>query len=58
MKGVKDIVIVIILDVITENKQATVIKRYCIVMILDVITANKQAALIKRCCYCNDSSCN
>ena len=44
-----------ILDVITANKQATVINRYCVVMILDVITANKQGALIKRCCNCNDS---
>ena len=43
-----------ILDVITANKQAAVIKRYCFSLkILDVITANKQAAVIKR--YCNDS---
>ena len=43
-----------ILDVVTANKQAALIKSYVIVMILDVITANKQATLIKS-CYCNDS---
>ena len=35
-----------ILDVITANKQASVISRYVIVMISNVITANKQAVVI------------
>ena len=40
----KGVVILIILDVITANKQATVVKRpgVVIVVILDVITTSKQ----------------
>ena len=43
-----------ILEVITANKQAAVLKNI-MAMILDIITANKQAAVIKKYFYCNDS---